>query len=605
MKFDNSWSKSKVGMSMLLAASMATPAAVLAEVDFPALVPDSALMSVWTKDFPAMKGNAEKSPIGELWGDEEMSPVRTWAMNQMTEAMSETFEDGSEEGTKFFESIKGGVGFYIEPDPTSGSMENPNFVGVLETDEEGLPFFQDQMAKLGDQYEQVEKDSFEASGVTVYSITGTRTEEGDHGMDTITESVQYAFMDNFFIYGEGESGESIKGLINRLSTSDDTNTISTNERFRQFREELSLDVNDLNLYVNTGKIINELSKTWVSEASPEMAPMIGGLLPKTGLFDFESLFVTSRLLSTGAEIDLSILTPNELSGLVDAVAGADSINLETLSLAPSDALGVSAFALDLGVVYDTIMTLLQEGAPQFAPLANMYIMQYESQTGVQFMNGLIRNIGGEHLIVQSELSDDVKALLGDDAAALQEGFTFFLNFKDGELASNTINGLLEFFKNQPGMGAALTTEEKDGVTIINFDDGSAEVDPVKPRVAFNNQMLIVTNSQIQLQNAIRALNGSLANPITGTEGLQAVLSEVTKEDLISFSYTPIGAIENSLENLKMIMESGIIDGGSEGFTPDMLPDPELIKEYLGDTYNTIKVKPGIIRSEIRYESSPE
>ncbi len=571
----------------ILAAAVlaAAPAATFAQLNLATIIPESAVAAVWLNDSSKFKESLNVSPYGKLWND----PASAGMRSQVDEFIKEQDADAAAKGLPTFEEIKqivtGGVAFYFSPETEIVDIDALSFTGILELNDAARAEIEEKTKTIPDRFVNPEKSSFETSGVTVYKVTGAL----DHSEETAT--VTYAYVDDLFVYADSDSDDSIKDAINRLKGNATTGSLAQSGASLRYEEERPIVDDQVNVFVDSGRIIRDLVKT----PGNEQAAMFTGLVPGLGITDLESLFISVTPSEKSFDTDIAITTPNQLSGIFSAFKGSGPTPMDSVNLAPADALSVTSFSLDMGLLWDSILQSLSASSPEMANNVQMGVLFLQSQVGgTDVLNGLIRNLAGEHIIVQRPLDQEIANQLSPEEAALQNSTAGYLHFRDGDLAVRTLKMALDAINNSPSSQGTLEVEDQGGVTVVRLAMPNVADQPIKPSFAFNNQMLIIANNDVQLSDAIRQLSNPAGNSIRDAKGFREIAEKVDRPSTHLFSFTPSSAISYSVKQIRQVLQSDQISTMIGDIDPELLPSEEVVAKYFGNSYSTTEIKDGII-----------
>jgi len=85
---------------------------------------------------------------------------------------------------------------------------------------------------------------------------------------------------------------------------------------------------------------------------------------------------------------------------------------------------------------------------------------------------------------------------------------------------------------------------------------------------------------------IRALGGKIATPLAEDESYKKLAGTISKDGLYAFTYNPKGSVRAALRQLREMADQGFFNM-VDGFTPEMIPTPEVAEKYFGDSYSTV------------------
>lgn len=577
-----------LGSAAVLGALTILPASATAETDFAQIIPADAVAAFWTNDFPAMRKGFDASPYGKLWADPASEKLRTFVEGKIEEQNNLSKAAGEPTTAEILKLLSGGAAMFAEQDGATLGEDTIAFTGILEVDAEGRAWIEEKVKSIPDRFADAKKDSFETGGVTVFSVTGTRDPHATGG-----DTIFYAFTDSHFVYSQANTDTSVKNALNRMAGTTTEGNFASRADVRKFTTTGNFDTTQANGFVNTGLIFRALI-----EGPDGLEPIIRNAIPSTGLYDLESLYVSMKPSAENVDVQMVVATPEQLNGILAALQKAGPTSLEKFNLAPADSLSATSFSLDVGLLWDAVMATIQRMRPEATGQINMVLGMVQMQTGgVDIVNQVLKNFAGEHLVVQRPLDDEIKRQLDPMQQGLQNSTAAFFGLKNGDSTNTALKTLIQNLKNmQTGMGGSnFDTEESDGVTIVRPGGAMLQNAPTKPAFAFNEKALLFTNNDVQLMDGVRSLTGKSASSLASNPALQKSLSQVNKGGLHMFSFTPKESVGRSMEQLRLIIDSGMMGDGIEGLTSDMLPPAEVAQKYFGDSWSTLHFENGAIR----------
>lgn len=566
--------------AMLAFATVSAPAAT----DFSKVIPQDAWLAVWVEDFPALRKGAENGPYGRLWNDPASDKLRNWVASEIKKAEAESPDEMRLE--QMIDLLKGGIAFYMLPPADGTDIEGASAIGLVESDEEGVTKLREEMSELEQRFISPTKDSYTVGDTTVYRIVGIEKPDSDlaaagaEASDKAT-TIHYAFVGNTLVYADSTTEEPVKLAINRLKGGVTENGLDTHTDVRRFREKRSPGPNQLQMFMNVGNAV----RSGVSQGGA-MTPQQLQAVESSGLYDIRTLMLAVTLAEV-VDVDGAIGTPEQLNGVVRALVDTPATPLNMVKWAPADALSVSSFSLDVGAIYDSVVTLMQQSNPDMLMMANMMLAGQQAQLGVDVVNGILKNIKGEHLVVQRPLDPAVKSQLPPELADVQNSQVIYLGLANGATVAENLKKLTSTLTENPAFGAPIKTSDMDGVTVIEMTTPAVQGSPMKPGIAFNNQAIVITTSDVHLPDAIRQMTGKGTSSLMDKPGLAKALSDANKQGLLYFQYSPAESVVEGMKQLRSILQSGMLEQLGTEFDSSILPPPETFAKYFGDSHSTI------------------
>ncbi len=594
--------------SFVLAALISAPLSSFAATTFTDVIPQDALLAVWTNDFASLKEGAKVSPYGKLWNDPSMEKLRNLVDVEYKKLQEEGNEKDFAELSQVAEILKGGVAFYMKQDGETFDPEKLNFTGIVEIDEAGKKWLDEKLKDFGSEVKDGKKDSFETNGVTVYRVKGVTAVEAEietpepdilskmnpelstptpqpspTPAPTLEETtIQYAYVgDKYFVYSDANNEAIVKEAINMLKDTTTGKGIGAREDMRLLTSKTVSGPAQFNAFVDTGKLFASYI-----ESDKEIDDVVKANISKTGLYDIKSVYVTGTLGEKSMDLDVAVSTPTEKNGLVKALFAGGPTPLAMTKYVPSDVLTFTSFSLDLGAIYDATMTIIESFSPESAGMAKMMIASSSADYEVDVVNSILRNISGEHLVTRSALNEEIKKQLEPEAAMLTSSDAFYFGLKNGDQTVTALKALVAKLKSKPETAESLDVSEREGITVVIPKGFSAEESPIKPILAFNKDALVYCNNEVQLQEVLRALNGKLASPLTAQDAYKSLVGSLKKDNMYSLTYSPKGSIRDGINQLREMADQGFLDN-LEGFEADMIPTAEVAEKYFGDSYSGI------------------
>lgn len=569
-----------VGVALLI------PAMAPAATEMSQVIPKDSVFAAWCDDVPGFKEDMLASPYGKLWLDPSMEQFRQMLNEQIAKAEEEAKSEGTPTLTEIVENLKGGIAFYItRVDPSINNGDDLARTSVIELDDQGKEWLDKKIASIDELFQDPKKESFESNGVTVYKITGELKldETGEFEVEEGVQTVHYAYLENLFVMSDGADDTTIKNAINIIKGGAAGNVLADREEYRVYNERAPFSAEQANFFFDVKSLVTNEMEESVED------PTTAAALPATGLYDLEAGFASAFLDNGIFRTTMGVVTKAEKQGLLQAYKDAGSTPLEMLSYVPGDALSATSFSLDVGAIYDAVLGILQKANPQIANMAQMQVMATQQQYGVDVVNNILKNLSGEHLVIERPFDDEIAQQLSPEESALQRSMAIFLGLKNGEQASDAIRGLVQNLMQDPNMGSAISTRESNGMTLVEFNIPGMEDEAINWEMAFNQQMVILANNRIQLQQAIRAVadkeQGMMSDP--GAASLMARAEEIDKTDLYAFSYTPPSAVKESIESVQQFLSMGVLAEIGSDFDANMIPSGDIVSGFIGDTYSTV------------------
>ncbi|CAN5403569.1 hypothetical protein BH09SUM1_BH09SUM1_17560 [soil metagenome] len=592
------------------------PAGVFAATDFSALIPGDALVAGWAPDFAELKKAAADSPYGKLYNDPASDKLREFIGKKWDEMKADM---GEKDAAKFQEAmgqVKGGIAFYIMATPNfvkEDGVDPVTFTGMLETDDASQAWIQEQLKTTGADLQNPVRDSYEVDGVTINRIKGTKAVDAEQADESPTptadasvptteamaptaetpapsaigkeETTQYAFVDNMFIITNGSAKDALQSAIARLKGNEAASAGDLKHRpeAATVAGHLAPDADHFTFFVNSGKflkLLEEKSKAESAEAADWYSKM-----QSSGLFDIDTIYFSNGMHPNSVTTDVAMVTPNGRHGILQALTSTSGTTMDMAKLAPADALGVTSFSLDLGALWDAGTKLSEEISPGSSSFANMMAINLQSKYGVDILNGIIKNIAGEHLFVKSKLDEATLAALGPEEAALSSSRAFYLGLKNSDETVKNIKALFDALQKDPDYGSAIEVKDENGVTVVRMKELSADAGPLRPALAVTSTGVVFTNNEVELQNSLRAIAGNLPNPLSKDSSFGRSMGEADKKNLLLFGYAKGDAVSSVSALCSYLAASGA--GDMDGFQADMIPSKEVIEKYIGDMSTSV------------------
>ncbi len=585
------WTRRPVAGHLVLAAGLAAlPAAgVLAQTDFAQVVPANVTAAGVIPNYPEFETALQATAYGKLLADPASKPLLDYVTAQI-EQNQPGFTQGTATLEEFRTILTGGLAIYVVPN-REGATDPEEFtlVAMIETDQEGERWLKDQIEKNTATFINPVRESSDTAGTTVYTIKG-QLPAGSHSEN----AVHYATLNNVFVMALGTDAEPARVAVNRLMGRGTGEAFKDRGDVRQYTTSVPTGNNSAMFYLDSDTLIRNA----VAEGAPP--PNISNALPNTGLYDFEAVFLTFAADGADLVTDFGIKTPAQRRGIVKSLEAAGPTPLAMMDMVPSDALGATSFSFDMGAFYTALMEIVGSVSPEAAGFSTFYIASLQQTTGVDVINGILRNITGEHLVVQRPLDPEIRAAESQTGGLFTSSTAVYLGLKNGDETAATIRTMLDNLKADPAMADSFQLEEIGGVTVIRSD--MLGMSAMKPALAFNNRAILFANNDVQLADSIRALNGTVTNPLTSTEGYRNALASIDRSGLHVFTFTPAEALNYSMEQVDDFIESGgLAMAGLGDIDPEILPDAEVFTKYFDDSWSTVSFEEGMIRSTARVQ----
>lgn len=562
----------------------AIPAWSFAATDFAKVIPSEALVAIWADDVPALAEATKASPYGKMWQDTEMEPLRQYVQSEFAEMGEDMKEAGLPTAKEAFTHMKGGAALYMMAQGDTFSLEDLSRTFILELDDAGMEWAKESVKNIANAFEDPTKESAEFQGTTIYEITGTLKPDAtlSQTMPGPARTVYYAFEGPYYVAAEGGSNEPVKQAIVNLKAGASDQNLHQVEAMRIFRGKAAAKPSQVNLFIDTGRMIKQSMEAKTMDAS------VLAMLPQTGLYDLEALAISATPSSQSILFDTALIVPQTKSGLIKAYHDAGPVNLDMLKYVPGDALSLNTFSLDLGAILDSVMGIFQKANPQAAAMLNMQIISMQSQYGVNLLDGILKRLQGSHLIYERPFDETIKRELAAEHA-IQKSTGAILSIANGQETSANIKSLLEKLTKDPNFAGYLETEEAGTATLIRIVTPGAQESPLGFFAAFNQQYLMMANNEVELREILRAVEqGHATSPMAQTPEMQSRVQTARAKagnELYVFSYAPAEAVEYTIEQFETLANMGLLQG-MDGFSPDMLPSAGMAGKYIGPTTST-------------------
>ncbi|MCX6857933.1 MAG: hypothetical protein NTV80_23855 [Verrucomicrobia bacterium] len=244
--------------------------------------------------------------------------------------------------------------------------------------------------------------------------------------------------------GTADSSEVVTGHLTRLAEQSEGNA-------------------DITIYANAETLmkwmensLSEATKNGQKAAMPIDPSMIISAL---GVAEFQSLGFMIDFSETQSRVDMAILHPEKLEGILSLMQGGSTeVNLP--AFIPADALSGQVTNQSLGAIYDGLLAMVGKLGPM-AMMATMQISQMEQQLGFKIKEDLFASLEEENVQIV-------------DGSALDQRQVIGLKVKDRARLGGALDGLKRFI----GQGfGAFEDSEFLGHTISLFKATAAQAAP--------------------------------------------------------------------------------------------------------------------------------
>lgn len=605
-----------------LTLSGAAPAAT----EFPGILPGDSVVAIWANDVPAFQKGLDASAYGKFFKDPALEPLRGFIQKKIDAAAADL---SAEEKLEFQEMMKvfvGGVAAYAVLPKDASEVEDTTIVFAIEYDEAGKAYLDKQLAKIGADLTDPKKGSFQTGTSTVNTLSGSKAEEEVNGFnpggldaDKTSMFYQWTFLPKHFLLtiGEKENQDAIKDAVLRFTQAPAANSLKDRQDAKAIAEQVGAKPNQIAAFINSGTLLRMGAETSIRESEAESSVDEQGnpapvdeakvkdtmaKIGRTGLFDLESMYLTVTPSAEQFDIDFVINTPPQRQGVVAALLAGGETKLDMMKYSSSTALGTSNFTFDMGALYDAILRSAEDFSPGASGFVTMGIAQIQMQYQVDPVNGILKNIAGEHLSITREYDPSIsKGLTAEQLQASPNSVAVFFALRNGAETSKTIKTLVTNLSKDPNMGSNLEVTDKGAATVVRFPAIGAEDSPLRYSLLLTKDFVVLVNNDVELQEVTRTLAGENAKPLVGDADYTKLLGEVKREGLQAFSYTPRSAIGAGFAQLRTLVNMGILGDveGMEEFTADMIPTGDVANKYFGDSYTTLHAEEGAIRMKGR------
>lgn len=557
-----------------------------AATDFGPIIPEDVLFATWVADFPTLKEAFSSSPYGRFWNDPDVEPLRGWFEEQFGGFLETVEEEAQLDLNELVGTLTGGFAVYVNA-PEGGFQEGsePEPVILVELDEEGKEVWSGLLTQIPErlEWEDVRRDSEDVSGVTVYRLSGIDTAAGG-----VERHAVYTFTDEHLILTYASDEAEMRRVLDRVQSPRAEGSITAREEIRRLGPEAISAPNRYSFYLDLGYLITTaVTGPW---ADPQTIRIVEG----SGLADFQGLIVTGTAGEDLVDSDFLLLTTPQRRGIHEALAAAGNTPMDLVQSVSRDATSVTSFSLDVGKLYSAIMALVNEVEPGAGAMVEMMVLGQFGSYGIDLVNDLLNNIRGEHVVVTRTLDPEIAAQLPQDMALLQSSQAMFFGLANGDEVVTALKRLLENASQDPNYGAFFTYREEDGVVFVESAMPMGD-SPMQPQLAFNNQAIVYTNNAIEMQEAVRTLKGETASPLSQDTGFQAAAAEAAGNNTHVFTYTPQSSLSNTVDQLRGILLTGLVDEFLPGFDPAMVPEAGVFERYFGDSFGSVTFEDRMIR----------
>ncbi len=305
---------------------------------------------------------------------------------------------------------------------------------------------------------------------------------------------------------------------------------------------------DMLLYFNGVKLL-ELGEQAIAaaEAKKKDANKAAGgmnfdIKPKTimdmlGAQELQAFAITAELTDTQSRMDVTILHPEKLSGLLSLIRGSGN-EVALPAFVPAGILAASVSRVDFGQVYDSILGMIGKLGPM-AMMVTMQIPQFEAQIGFKIRDDLFGSLADEVIQVQ-------------DGNGTKESQVMGFKIKD----SAKLGGALEGLKRYVGAGFG-AFEESDYLgfninTLITTQTANAATE-----VAFCNTgkyLLLSVGSQEALKKVLGRIKDPSGPSVWDDPHVQNLLSLIPK-NYSGVGVTDAGRLMNMIATAAATLES--------------------------------------------------
>lgn len=374
---------------------------------------------------------------------------------------------------------------------------------------------------------------------------------------------------------------------------------------------------DMLLYFNGVKLLELGEKVLAAaDAKKKEDAKAGGMgfniTPKQimdilGAQEVQAIAFTAELTDTQSRIDLTILHPQKITGLLSMMRGSG--NEVTLpAFVPAGILTASVSRIDFGQIYDSLLGMVGKLGPM-AMMVTMQIPQYEAQMGFKIREDLFGSLADEIIQVQD----------GDESKKSQ-----VLAFKVKD--ADKLGGVLEGIKRFAGAGFG-AFEESDflGYNINTLKTTQTATAATEVSYCNTGRYLFIS---VGTQDVLKKLLGRMKDPsgpsIWDSPHVQNLLS-VAPKNYNSVGVTDAGRLMNMLATAAATLESKTgakaktaakkkgpgkkgLDAGeaaaaaSSGFDPKARPSNETFARYFGSLLSASYAHPDAI--QLHYLTTP-
>ncbi|OYW30327.1 MAG: hypothetical protein B7Z47_03675 [Chthoniobacter sp. 12-60-6] len=326
-----------------------------------------------------------------------------------------------------------------------------------------------------------------------------------------------------------------------------------------------------------------------------------------GAQELQAIAFTAELTDTQSRIDLTILHPQKITGILSTMRGsANEVTLPTF--VPAGILTASVSRFNIGEVYDSLLGMIGKLGPM-AMMVTMQIPQYETQMGFKIREDLFGSLSDEFIQVQ-------------DGNGTKESQVMGFKIKDAD----KLGGVLEGLKRYIGAGfGAFEESEFLGFNINTFK--ATQTASASTEVSYCNTgkyLLISVGTQDVLKKVLGRMKDPSGPSIWDDPHVQNLLS-IAPKNYNSVGVADAGRLMNMIATAAATLESkknskakadakkkgpgkkgpggdAPAAAASEWFDPKARPSNETFARYFGSLLSASYAHPDAI--QLHYLTTP-
>lgn len=583
-----------VALLLLLTSAFALPTQ---GKDLTARMPADTWILLAVDDLAQLRDAWAASPYRDAWKSPELNTVREIAEKTWKDLVKEGTQETGVSPQEVLSLLNGYVAvfstmneFRPEGDYSMREWDTCLVAEIAKKDHKEIRRILDLLLK--NIPEDAKKRVEEFKGQKVYIIEYYQQKEtedapgGLEGLQLLEEipiHIEYVLTDDYFILCEGRNQPLRPVLAGLLG--DNGRSIQSVGRYKDLRRHVG-NREGFTAYFNPDRLFEQQVR------NPEIKSFLDRA-QEFGLRKVGPALLTWGIAEEGLFTSAAIAVPEEHRGLLAMLYAGETNPVASAKHVPRNIHSYVSITADLKEIWAGARALARIVNPQVDSVLSAYLLSSVSNFNVDLEADILNNITGEHAYYSRELPPEVKAeltSLGDSAPALQSE-VYLLRTANGE---KLVQALDQFFNRLTGEPYQIPLEHftQRGFNIWTMRQMPGQETALRFSIALTPSHLILANSLIEAQEAVRRVTGDTTNSLANDKSFQATLADGKREGLRMFSYTSPEAIASISAELRQVIALGLLEDLE--LKPEDVPPPQWWERTFGSVRQSARLLPDTI-----------